>query len=85
VLYAVLFFLAFVLVAPAIDPSAGDETANAVLSVMAQPAFWGPMAFVMLLVQMAFGAFAHALGGPAAWMVRQEAYQGGTAITETFG
>jgi hypothetical protein len=85
VLYGVLFFLAFVLVAPAIDSSAGDETANAVLSVMAQPAFWAPMAFVMLLVQLVFGAFAHALGGPAAWMVRQEAYQGGTAITETFG
>ena len=85
VLYAVLVFLAFVLVAPAIDSSAGDETANAVLSVMAQPAFWAPMAFVMLLVQLVFGAFAHALGGPAAWMVRQEAYQGGTAITETFG
>ena len=85
VLYAVLFFLAFVLVAPAIGSSAGDETANAVLSVMAQPAFWAPMAFVMLLVQLVFGAFAHALGGPAAWMVRQEAYQGGTAITETFG
>jgi hypothetical protein len=85
VLYGVLFFLAFVLVAPAIESSAGDETANAVLSVMAQPAFWAPMAFVLLLVQMVFGAFAHALGGPAAWMVRQEAYQGATAITETFG
>lgn len=85
VLYAVLFFLAFVLVAPAIGSSAGDETANAVLSGMAQPAFWAPMAFVMLLVLMVFGAFAHALGGPAAWIVRQEAYQGGTAITDTFG
>lgn len=84
-LYGVMFFLAFVLVAPAIDSSAGDETANAVLSVVAQPAFWGPMAFVMLLVLMVFGAFAHALGGPAAWVVRQETYQGGTAITETFG
>lgn len=85
VLYAVLFFLAFVLVAPAIGSSAGDETANAVLSGMAQPAVWAPMAFVMLLVLMVFGAFAHALGGPAAWIVRQEAYQGGTAITDTFG
>lgn len=85
VLYAVLFFLAFVLVAPAIGSSAGDETANAVLSGMAQSAFWAPMAFVMLLVLMVFGAFAHALGGPAAWIVRQEAYQGGTAITDTFG
>ena len=53
--------------------------------MMAQPAFWGPMAFVMLFVLMVFGAFAHALGGPAAWVVRQETYQGGTAITETFG
>lgn len=85
VLYAVLFFLAFVLVAPAIGSSAGDETANAVLSGMAQPGFWAPMAFVMLLVLMVFGAFAHALGGPAAWIVREEAYPGGTAITDTFG
>lgn len=84
ILYGVLFFLAFMLVAPAIDSSADGDTAGAVLSVMSQPAFWGPMTFLMLLVLMVFGVFTHALGGPAAWMVRQNSYQGGTVITETF-
>lgn len=84
-LYGALIFLGFVLLAPTIDSSAGNETAGAVLAVMAQPVFWAPMSFFMLLVLMVFGIFAHALGGPAAWMVRQNSFQGGTAITETFG
>jgi len=83
--YGALFFAGFVLVAPAIDSSAGAQTADAILAVMAQPAFWVPMTFVMFLVLMVLAVFAHALGGPAAWMVRQNAFQGGTAITDTFG
>ncbi len=85
VLYGALFFVGYALVAPALESSAGSRTAEAVLAVMAQPAFWAPMTLVMLLVLMVFGVFAHALGGPAAWMVRQNSFQGGTAITETFG
>ena len=77
--------LGFVMIAPTIDSSAGADTADAVLATMAQPSFWGPLAFAMYLVMMVQSIFAHALGGPAAWVVRQDSLQGGTVISETFG
>ncbi len=83
--YGVLGLLGFILISPAIESSAGAETADAVLATMVQPAFWGPMAFAMFLVMIVQSILAHALGGPAAWVVRQDSLQGGTILSETFG
>ena len=83
--YGVVGILGFVMIAPTLDSSAGADTADAVLATMAQPSFWGPLAFAMFLVMMVQSIFAHALGGPAAWVVRQDSLQGGTVISETFG
>lgn len=83
--YGVLGILGFILIAPTIDASAGAETADAVLTTIARPTFWGPMAFAAFLVMMVQSVFAHALGGPAAWVVRQDSLAGGTVLSETFG
>jgi hypothetical protein len=85
VAYGVVGILGFVLIAPTLDSSAGAATADAVLATMAQPSFWGPLAFAMFMAMMVQSIFAHALGGPAAWVVRQDSLAGGTVISETFG
>lgn len=85
VAYGVVGVLGFAMIAPTIDSSAGADTADAVLATVAQPSFWGPMAFAMFLLMMVQSIFAHALGGPAAWVVRQDSLAGGTMLSETFG
>ena len=83
--YGAVGVLGFIMIAPTLDSSAGADTADAVLATMAQPSFWGPLGFAMYLVMMVQSIFAHALGGPAAWVVRQDSLQGGTMLSETFG
>ena len=85
IVYGILIVVAFALLAPAIDSSAGGETANAVLSVMGGPGFWAPVSILMFLVLMMQSVFSHALGGPAALIVRRRTVEGGMTITDTFG
>ena len=85
IVYGLVIFVGFALLAPAIDSSAGSETANAVLSVMGQPAFWAPISLLMFLVLMMQSVFSHALGGPAALVVRRRTVEGGMTLTDTFG
>jgi hypothetical protein len=85
IVYGLVIFVGFALLAPAIDSSAGSETANAVLSVMGAPSFWAPISLLMFLVLMMQSVFSHALGGPAALVVRRRTVEGGMTLTDTFG
>lgn len=85
IVYGVLIFLAIALLAPALDASAGGDTADAVLAVMAQPVFWAPLSIAMFLVLMMQSVFSHALGGPAALIVRRRTAEGGLTLSDTFG
>ncbi len=85
IVYGLVIFVGFALLAPAIDSSAGSETANAVLSVMGDPTFWAPISLLMFLVLMMQSVFSHALGGPAALVVRRRTVEGGMTLTDTFG
>lgn len=84
IVYGLVIFVGFALLAPAIDSSAGSETANAVLSVMGTPSFWAPISLLMFLVLMMQSVFSHALGGPAALVVRRRTVEGGMTLTDTF-
>lgn len=79
-----VLLLAFVLLAPSIESSAGSGTGPAILAAMSQPYFWGPVSIVMFLILTIQSVFTHAMGGPAAFAVRQNMAQSGTAISETF-
>jgi hypothetical protein len=82
--FVVLLLLGILLLAPAIDSSAGSETAPAILATMSQPYFWAPVLLMMFLVLTIQSVFSHAMGGPAAFIVRQSTARSGTAISETF-
>ncbi len=85
IVYGIVALVAFALLAPAIDSSAGSETADAILSVAGQPSFWAPLSILMFLVLMMQSVFSHALGGPAALVVRRRTVEGGMTLTDTFG
>lgn len=85
IFYGLVIFVGFALLAPAIDSSAGSETANAVLPVIGAPSFWAPISLLMFLVLMMQSVFSHALGGPAALVVRRRTVEGGMTLTDTFG
>jgi hypothetical protein len=82
--YGVLLLIGILLVAPAIESSSGRDTGPAILAAMSQPYFWAPVSLVFFLMLMMQSLFAHAMGGPAAFLVRQSTAQSGTAISETF-
>ena len=82
--YGVLLLIGILLVAPAIESSSGSDTGPAVLAAMSQPFFWAPVSLLFFLMLMIQSLFAHAMGGPAAFIVRQSTAQSGTVISETF-
>lgn len=82
--YGVLLLIGILLVAPAIESSSGSDTGPAILASMSQPYFWAPVSLVFFLMLMMQSLFAHAMGGPAAFLVRQSTAQSGTAISERF-
>lgn len=82
--YGVMIIVAMVLLSPILGSGSGGRVADPVLAAMAQPGFWAPMLFVLFGVMMVFGVGAHAMGGPAAWIVRHQTAASGDGITETF-
>jgi hypothetical protein len=82
--YGIMIFAGMAILSPVLASGSGASAADAVLAVIGQPGFWGPMLFFLFLVLMMFGVGAHALGGPAAWIVRHQTRVSGSGITDTF-
>jgi hypothetical protein len=82
--YGALLLLGVVLVSPAINSSSGSGTAPAVLAAISQPGFWAPISLALFLLLSLQSVIAHAMGGPAAFVVRQSTARSGTVISETF-
>ena len=80
--YGLLLATAFALLRPEIEASPGS--AEAVFSAIQQPGFWIPVALIGLPLALLYGAFTHALGGPAAWLVRHGSPGGASSVSQTF-
>lgn len=80
--YAVMILVALALLAPAMEASPGS--ADAVFAAMRQPRFWIPVALAMLPLGLIYGAFVHAMGGPAAWLVRHGSPGSASSVSQTF-
>lgn len=84
VLYAVLIGAAVALVYPVIEGTPSGQVGDAVLAAVGQPSFWAPMTLLLIPVLMIQSTLGHALGGPAALVVRRRTAQGGMTVTDTF-
>lgn len=80
--YAASFLFALALLSPVLAESTGNS--DAISEAIRQPGFWMPLSLSFLPVLGLMSLMAHAFGGPAAWIVRQQTARGGTAISDTF-
>lgn len=80
--YGALLIMGIALLPPSLIDRGGD--ADAISDAVRQPGFWMPLTLAFLPAAGLLSLFAHALGGPAAWVVRARTLSHGTALSETF-